>query len=92
MRLAERAARTGEPILRPLAYDYPDDGYDTIVDQFMLGPDLLVAPVVDQGAVRRTVVLPSGRWRAEDGSEYDGPDEVLIDAPLSRLPRFERLE
>jgi alpha-glucosidase (family GH31 glycosyl hydrolase) len=90
LELAERASRTGAPILRPLAYNYPDGGYDGVADQFMLGTDLIVAPVVEQGAVRRTVSLPGGRWRADDGVEYEGPTEIVVDAPLARLPWFER--
>jgi alpha-glucosidase (family GH31 glycosyl hydrolase) len=91
LRLAGTAARTGEPILRPLAYNYPSDGYATVVDQFMLGADLLVAPVIERGALRRSVVLPSGRWRADGGVEYDGPSKIVVDAPLARLPWFERV-
>jgi alpha-glucosidase (family GH31 glycosyl hydrolase) len=90
LELAETAARTGEPILRPLAYNYPGEAYETVIDQFMLGADLLVAPVIERGAVQRSVVLPDGRWRADDGTEYDGPAEIVVDAPLARLPWFER--
>jgi alpha-glucosidase (family GH31 glycosyl hydrolase) len=89
-RLAETAARTGEPILRPVAYDYPGS-HENVNDQFLLGTDLLVAPVLDPGAVRRTVVLPNGRWRADDGAEYDGPAKIVVGAPLGRLPWFERV-
>ena len=89
--LAENAAHTGEPILRPLAYAYPLDSYETVSDQFMLGTQVLVAPVLKPGAVRRNVVLPAGRWRADDGTEYDGPAEIVVDAPLARLPWFERI-
>jgi len=91
LELAETAARTGEPILRPLAYNYPREAYETVIDQFMLGADLLVAPVIERGAVQRSVVLPDGRWRADDGAEYDGPAEIVVDAPLARLPWFERV-
>jgi alpha-glucosidase (family GH31 glycosyl hydrolase) len=89
--LAETAARTGEPILRPLAHNYPDDAYETVSDQFMIGNQLLVAPVLEPGAIRRTVVLPDGSWRADDGVEYDGPAKIAVDAPLARLPWFERV-
>lgn len=89
--LAEIAARTGEPILRPVAYDYPGDSHDTISDQFLLGTELLVAPVLEPAARCREVVLPAGRWRADDGVEYDGPAEIVVDAPLARLPWFERV-
>jgi alpha-glucosidase len=51
----------------------------------------LVAPVLAQGAVQRTVVLPDGKWRADDGAEYDGAATIVVDAPLARLPWFERV-
>jgi alpha-glucosidase (family GH31 glycosyl hydrolase) len=91
LQLAKTAACMGEPILRPLAYNYPGEPYETVIDQFMLGTDLLVAPVIEQGAVRRSVVLPRGRWLADDGAEYDGPAKIDVDAPLARLPWFERM-
>jgi len=89
--LAERASRTGVPILRPLAFDHPDEGYETVSDKFMLGKDLLVAPVVEKGSARRKVILPAGRWRADDEVEYDGPREIVVEAPPGRLPWFERV-
>ena len=91
MRLAEKASKTGEPILRPLAYNHPDAGYETVVEQFMLGTDVLVAPIIERAATQRKVTLPHGRWRADDGAEYDGPADITIDAPLARLPWFERV-
>lgn len=91
LQLAERAARTGEPILRPLTYNFPGDQYETVVDQFMLGTDLLVAPVIERGAICRSVTLPDGRWRSDEGTDYDGPAEIVVDAPLARLPWFARV-
>ena len=87
--LVEDAARTGEPILRPMAYHAPD--LTDVLDQFFLGPDLLVAPVVARGAAERRVVLPDGTWRADDGTVYEGPDTVTVECCLTRIPRFERV-
>src|SRR5207302_11157936 len=62
LRLAEEAARTGWPLLRPVAFEYPDDigarGVDT---EFLLGPSLLVAPVLEPGG-RVDVYVPPGEW------------------------------
>ncbi len=58
--LAAAAAKTGEPIVRSLEYAYPGRGYQSITDQFLLGPDVLVAPVVEKGALKRKVVVPPG--------------------------------
>ena len=86
--LARQAARDGEPILRNLEYAYPGQGFAEIRDEFLMGGELLVAPVVRKGARTRDVVLPSGRWKADDGKVYDGPSRITVDAPLSRLPHF----
>lgn len=86
--LAERAACTGEPILRPMAYDEP--GLELITDQFMLGEDLIIAPVIERGARSRAVTLPTGNWRDVAGHRHEGPVTLEVDAPLDTLPIFER--
>ncbi len=88
LQLARESARTGEPIVRPLCWRWPGAGYDTIRDQFMLGDDILVAPVVQSGARRRSVVFPPGEWRGDDGTTVAGPATREIAAPLERLPWF----
>lgn len=87
--LVEAAAVTGEPVVRPMAYHAPE--LATITDQFFLGPDLIVAPVLTQGAVERAVALPAGTWRSDDGSVVEGPAHLVLTAPLDRIPRFVRL-
>ena len=89
--LAKNAAKTGEPIMRPLEYVFPGDGYAEIRDEFMMGEDLLVAPAVEKGAVSRTVVLPPGTWRADDGQVHEGGRTVSVETPLERLPHFVRV-
>jgi len=89
--LARECGRTGEPMIRHLEYNYPGLGYADVNDEFMMGDELLVAPVVEKGARCRRVVLPPGRWKADDGATYEGPKTVLVEAPLARLPYFVRL-
>ena len=89
--LAKDSARTGEPMMRNLEYNFPGMGYADIKDQFMMGGDLLVAPVVVKGAKSRKVVLPPGKWKSDDGQVHIGPATIEVDTPLSRLPYFERL-
>ena len=66
-------------------------GYADIKDEFMMGQDLLVAPVVEKGATSRRVVIPSGRWRGDDGKTVEGPAAIEVAAPLERLPYFIRM-
>lgn len=89
-----RASVADEPVVRPLFYDFPDDpGARAIDDSFMLGPDLLVAPVLEPGARDRLVYLPAhpGGWHdLRDGTAYAGGAGVRVPAPLGRLPVFAR--
>lgn len=95
LRLADHAAATQEPILRPLFFVFPeDDAAYGIGDQFMLGDRYLVAPVLELGATTRDVYLPEGTWQALDDPEETHAGPVMLadyPAPLDRLPAFERL-
>lgn len=91
MALAKRSAATGEPIVRSLEYQYPNRGYNAITDQFLLGEEILVAPVLQKGATSRTVVFPPGTWRGDDGKVVQGPAEQTVNAPLMRLPWWRRV-
>ena len=82
------ARDTGLPPMRPLFVDFPGDpAAGTIDDQFMLGPDLLVAPILAAGATARPVYLPKGsRWRdAWTEAEHEGGNMVEAEAPIDRL-------
>jgi alpha-glucosidase len=94
LRLAEEAAATSMPIVRHLAMVFPDDaGSRAISDQLMLGDDLLVAPVVTEGATRREVYLPPGAWfHVFTGERFEGPGTVTVEAPLGTPPVFSRGE
>jgi len=90
---ARRASKTGVPIMRPLLVEFPEDetcwGVD---DQFMFGPDLLVAPVVEQGARERAVYLPArAQWtNAWTRASAQSGAVVAAEAPLERIPLFLR--
>lgn len=86
----KRARETGEAVLRPLEYNYPHCGYEYVTDEFMVEDRLLVCPVIKKGAVTRQVVLPDGKWRSDDGDIYE-EGTYTLDAPLSRLIRFEKI-
>lgn len=88
--LAEHAAHSGEPIMRHMAYEYPENGYEEITDQFMLGDEILVAPVVTKGAFERVVHFPQGTWLGDDESVVEGPCKLKVNVPLSRLPWYRK--
>ena len=90
---AQETSLTGVPLMRPLFLEFPDDKRSwAIEDQFMFGPDLLVAPVLEQGATQRSVYLPSGaEWTdAWTGAPVSSGEVVLATAPLERIPIFLR--
>ncbi|RFU84996.1 glycosyl hydrolase [Streptomyces triticagri] len=86
--LAHLAQATGAPYVRPLWWSAPEDrALRDCEDAFLLGDALLVAPVLEGGTDRRAVRLPRGRWYdAVSGAVHEGPGQVLLDAPLSRIP------
>ena len=84
---ARKCAESGEPILRPMDYAFPGEGFEGCLDQYMLGEELLVAPMVTPGTSRE-VRLPAGRWVDEYGKTYKGGRTYTIDVPLDRIPRF----
>ncbi|MFI5885470.1 TIM-barrel domain-containing protein [Streptomyces sp. NPDC051554] len=92
MTLAHLARRTGAPYVRPLWWGAPEDrALRDCEDAFLLGDCLLVAPVLDPGSDRRAVQLPRGRWYdTETEQAYEGPAQILVDAPLSRIPVLAR--
>jgi alpha-glucosidase (family GH31 glycosyl hydrolase) len=90
--LALIASRTGEPIVKPMEFDYPDRGYAGITDQFLLGDNVLVAPVIIKSAVSRMVVIPEGKWKSFKGEIITGPKTIEVSAPLEVLPYFEKLK
>jgi len=92
MALARHAAETGEPIIRHMAYVFPEGGYEHVRDQFMLGGRTLVAPVLTKGAASRSIALPPGIWRGDDGNIVEGPCVFETATPLSRLPRYELID
>jgi alpha-D-xyloside xylohydrolase len=75
--------------MRALFLEFPHDAQAAaIADQYLFGPDLLVAPVLEPAAAKRTVYLPAGAtWTdAWTGHAYPGGGEVTVPAPLERIP------
>lgn len=89
---AHEAYEAGIPLMRAMILEFPDDEECLKQDfQFMFGPDLLVAPVVEEGARMREVYLPEGQWYDWYTHElFEGGRYVNVDAPLDRIPLFVR--
>jgi len=86
---ARHAAKTGEPIVRAMEYEFPHQGFNRPLQQFMLGDRWLVAPVITPDDAK-TVELPAGTWRDDLGVVHVGPKTIsLANVPLDRLPRYE---
>lgn len=88
--LAKEAAKTCEPIVRLMEYEFPHQGFEQTTDCFMLGSNILVAPVLKKGEMAKSVKLPTGKWCC-DGCVFDGGQTVTLDAPPEKLIVFEKL-
>ena len=91
--LARHTYESGAPFMRALWMDFPGDArVSAIGDEYMFGPDFLVAPVTSQGQTRKQVYLPAGAdwydyWTNE---RLSGGRTVTVDAPIDRIPVFVR--
>jgi alpha-glucosidase len=90
--LAHIARGSGAPYVRPLWWSTPGDrALRECGDAFLLGDALLVAPVMEPGSVKRAVRLPRGLWYdTATGAAHRGPGQVLLEAPLERIPVLAR--
>lgn len=87
---SREAYDTGIPLMRAMLLEFPNDKNCTdLCDQFMFGSSLLVAPVVEEGAVTRSVYLPNGWWYNYYTKELiKGGRTIEVDAPLDVTPLF----
>ena len=81
---------TGRPIMCALELEHP--GIGAVNDQYLLGEDLLVAPVLEPECTRRRVVLPEGRWAElfDPGRSYAGPGTIEVTVGPDDMPVFVR--
>jgi alpha-D-xyloside xylohydrolase len=87
------AHEKGTPVIRPLFYDYPQDSRAwEIEDQYMFGPDYLVAPILYEGQKERELYLPAGaKWtNFWTGETFEGGRSASVRAPLDQIPVFSR--
>lgn len=74
-------------MLRSLEYAFPHRGYAAIMDEFLLGEDILVAPQLQKGVASRKVAIPEGEWEDIGGNRYREGTHV-VPTPLERIPVF----
>ncbi|MCX6127698.1 MAG: hypothetical protein NTX25_01380 [Proteobacteria bacterium] len=89
------ASKTGIPIIRPMVLEFPDEpGVSQIEDQYMLGSELLVAPIIHPGQRERWVYLPKGTWRSLENpqEEWEGFRYIKVSCPLNYIPVFFRAD
>ena len=92
-KLMKEAHEKGTPVMRPLFYDFPEDTVCWEEEtQYMFGPDLLVAPVMEEGVTERTVYLPeksewTNVWTKE---KHQGGQVIKVKAPIDQIPLFSR--
>lgn len=93
LRQAQYVHDAYEPLVRPLCYDWPDDEQAwSVWDEYLLGTDLLVAPILTEYQQTRTVYLPEGQWRRLGSEEIlAGPCTIEVDVPLHSIALFLRL-
>jgi alpha-glucosidase (family GH31 glycosyl hydrolase) len=90
MQVMRNSAKTGEPALRPLEYDFPGQGFLKVNDQFMLGDRMMVVPVVTASDTR-DVIIPKGTWKYNN-TTIKGPVTKTINVPLDELPIFIKIK
>lgn len=88
--ILEEGTRTGLPVMRSMVMEYPSDEVaQNSNEQFMVGEQLLVAPVIMQGAVYKSVYLPEGTWYdIHTNKSYEGGTSISYNAPLDCCPMF----
>ena len=93
MQQMKAASEKGLPPMRPVFFDFEDDPKTaTLEDEFLFGPDLLIAPIMRYGARSRKVYLPTGaEWTdAWTGERVGSGKSFVADAPLERIPVYVR--
>lgn len=86
----EENALEGKPVIRPIFLHYPEAPFFTCKDEYLLGRDLLVAPILEEGATERKVVFPSDDWIHLFSAEEFAGGEALVEAPMGSPAVFYR--
>ncbi|MBM7097847.1 glycoside hydrolase family 31 protein [Bacillus sp. H-16] len=89
-KLFRDASLTGLPVMRPLVFEYPEDKNTfNLSDQFMIGDNVIVAPITTPDTEHRVVYLPGGEWvNYWTDDIQEGGRHIMVEAPLDTLPIF----
>lgn len=90
MQVLRNSAATGEPAFRSLEYQYPNQGYMNVNDQFLIGDNLMVAPVITPNDTRE-VIIPKGTWKYKN-QVFKGPSKKMFTVALDELLYFEKVK
>lgn len=89
-KLVEENNQKGVPVIRPLFFHYDEEDLYNRDYEYLFGRDLLIAPVLEQGTQKRTLILPKDNWtHLWTGKEYQG-GEITVEAPIGQIPVFYR--
>lgn len=91
--IMNEASENGSPVIRTMFYEFPEDKLCwELKEQYMFGYKYLIAPVLYQGMIERSVYLPEGTWKdIHTGTIYNGKKEITVSCPLDIIPVFEKL-
>ena len=90
-KIMREAHEKGTPVMRALFYEFPEDeACWEDQEEYLFGPDVLVAPVMYAGKTQREVYLPAGASWTDvwTGEKYEGGRRITVPAPLDRIPLF----
>lgn len=88
---AQKCVAKSKPMLRPLAYEWPQDEMAINCDDtYLLGDDILVAPLLEENAVSRPVYLPAGQWKDFFTGEAFCGGQIIQAGRDGKLPVFVR--
>ncbi len=92
MELSYESTLNGLPVMRHLAVEYPDDPIARqIDDQFLIGTDILVVPILEEGQQQRSLYLPAGRWiDIHTGQVREGNRQVTVPVSVADIPVYVR--
>ncbi len=91
LELAHQTSKDGAPIVSSMEFAFPQQNYEAIHDQFILGNKYLIAPILKKDAFSRMVIIPPGKWKDQNGKMIKGPRQIKVEAALDVLPMFTKM-